>query len=97
MRDGLIKFDGMAFEKCDEIFERTSPYELVDSTVRSDIHHFKVLELRTFQDTLKDDNPTLSQCKVRFHFTHPLIRARKSGKEEQKESAGSAVDAKSSE
>ena len=43
--------------------------EVVNSQQTKDLYHFKVLELRTHEDT-----ESYSQCKVRFHFIFGLIK-----------------------
>ena len=42
-----------------------------DSNNRFEWHHFKVMQLRVHEDT-KDQ----SECKVRFHFYHEMLKKR---------------------
>lgn len=43
--------------------------EVVNSEQQRDIFHFKVMELRSSEDTKKE-----SLCRVRFHFLFKLLR-----------------------
>jgi hypothetical protein len=48
--------------------------DVQNSTTSADLFHFKVMELKTFED---DKNAEGSQCRVRFHFLFDLIRKQK--------------------
>jgi len=61
-------FAGMAFVKSSNIFEKTESFDMVSSNLNFDIFHFKVMELTSYEDT-----KGLNECRVRFHFRHPLI------------------------
>ena len=44
---------------------------MINSSIKFDLYHFKVMELSTFEDTGRK-----SECKVLFHFMHQLIKRR---------------------
>ena len=47
----ITTFDGMSFDKCTKIFEEDKSCKLIDSALKFDLYHFKVMQLRTFEDT----------------------------------------------
>ena len=56
----------------DDVFTSEDPslkIKLFNSQQRTDLFHFKVMQLRTHEDT-----DGLSDCSLRFHFFFPLIR-----------------------
>ena len=46
--------------------------QILNSQQKAELYHFKVMELRTHEDT-KDN----SQCRLRFHFIFDLIKKKK--------------------
>ena len=46
--------------------------EVLNSQHKSDLYHFKVMQLRNYEDT-----ETRGECKVRFHFYFELLRREK--------------------
>ena len=59
----------MSFETCSEIFEKVDGFRTDDSELVMKLHHFKVMELTTYEDNY----PEMSNCRVLFEFDHPLI------------------------
>ena len=47
----------------------TAIVEVYNSSLESDLYHFKVMELDTFEDT-----GNVNRCHLKFHFFHRLIR-----------------------
>ena len=66
---GVANFDGMTFARCGDIFELGADCKLVKDSVEFELFHFKVMQLRTYED-----NKDVNECSVRFHFTHRLIK-----------------------
>ena len=60
----------MSFEKCSEIFAEDADCLMKDSAVKFSEYHFKVMQLRTHED----DPSIVHDCRVKFHFKHPLIK-----------------------
>ena len=60
----------MSFDRGSESVVETSEFGLVDSTLKFDLFHFKVMQLETYEDTGR-----LNETKVRFQFLHRLVRA----------------------
>ena len=67
----------MNFDKCSSIFQFSKACKLIDSTLKFDLFHFKVMQLRTF-----DDTGLVNECKVAFHFMHRLIKKKKSANDD---------------
>ena len=59
----------MLFDSCSDIFEASSDCHLVDEQCCFEPYHFKVMQLRSYED-----NELMDECQVRFHFTHRLIK-----------------------
>ena len=57
----LIDFGGMGYDRGSDTFIPEEDFDIVDSTLKFDLYHFKVMQLRTYEDT-----NGASECKVRF-------------------------------
>ena len=55
---------------------------MINSSLQLDLFHFKVLELSTYEDTEK---PT--ECRVRFHFLHRLIKSKRKNEDSDEQYA----------
>ena len=63
----------MSFEKCSEVFTADADCQMLDTSMKFSLYHFKVMQLRTHED----DPSIVHDCRVKFHFEHPLIRHKK--------------------
>lgn len=72
----ITTFQGMNFDRCSSIFVPDKTCKLIDSTLKFDLFHFKVMQLRTI-----DDSGEINECKVAFHFMHRLIKKRRTKEE----------------
>ena len=49
------------------------PIRVLNSQQQADIFHFKVMQLKVFED-FPENSKKYSECKLRFHFTHDLLK-----------------------
>ena len=59
-------------EKLFKDHSKTTDVKVLNSQQKSDLYHFKVMELQTYED-LKESGQ-ISKCKVRFHFFFDILR-----------------------
>ena len=52
-----------------KFFKKNDKIDLVNSNMKFKLYHFKVIELRTFEDNKSEVN----NCRIRFHFLHRLL------------------------
>lgn len=57
----LIDFGGIGFDRGRDTFIPEDDFDIVDSKLKFELYHFKVMQLRTYEDTAG-----ASECKVRF-------------------------------
>ena len=62
-------FAGEKFDPLKYLFADSSDITILNSEIQFDLYHFKVMELKSFEDTGE-----ISECKLKFHFTHRLIK-----------------------
>ena len=77
---GVVKLDKNMTELDKQLFvsqENRLPIEILNSAQKSDLYHFKVMELKSHEDTKER-----SECSIRFHFFFELIRPRDPRKNE---------------
>ena len=80
-KDGSVKRDKDVQRLGNGLFKAKDDkveVKVLNSYQKSDIFHFKVMELKVHEDT--DD---VSECKVRFHFYFELLRQKVRSKLDQ--------------
>lgn len=70
-KHGMVNIDQNVKRLEDNLFKPypAIPIEILNSQQESDLYHFKVMELRTHEDT-----KGFSSCRLRFHFLFDMIR-----------------------